>query len=172
MKKATILVLGILLAPVAGAQVQAPFCHVSNTGFASCFYWSLDACRQATASLGGMCSANAQSPPRAQQRQYAQPTQIQMPDIAGSFQRGQAFGAEQRRLKEEHEAKMRLIEAQTQAIQSQQQQRFWQQPQQPAAEAQETPTQGEYYRAIYKCGDSPTYTPIPAPGCVVISVYP
>lgn len=165
MSKSVALALGLLFSPAAVAQVQAPFCLVSNSGFASCFYYSIDACRQAASSMGGMCSANIQPPSPSPYQQPVQPVQIQTPDIAGSFQRGQALGAEQRRFQQEHEAKMRLMDAQTQAAQ---QPRFWQQP----ASTPEPATQGEYYRAIYRCGDSPEYTPVPAPGCVVVSVYP
>jgi hypothetical protein len=52
------------LAPVRPAPERpafsAPFCHVSNSGFESCWYHSLDACQRRIEHSGGLCVFNRQ----------------------------------------------------------------------------------------------------------------
>lgn len=51
------LIFGLFFA-VPAAQASAPFCVVSQFGSQQCFYYSLDLCRGAARSSGGMCTAN------------------------------------------------------------------------------------------------------------------
>ena len=43
---------------LAQGGYAAPFCHVSDYGVESCFYWSLPACQNAAKSMGGFCARN------------------------------------------------------------------------------------------------------------------
>lgn len=96
----------------AQAQSQAPFCLVSNTGHPSCFYYSLDACRSAQGSLGGMCTANIQAQQQTISQPMPAPQALQHPDIAGSYMRGAQAGQEMRIREQEHRARMATLEAQ------------------------------------------------------------
>lgn len=150
--------LTLFLTSFAPSAVAAgPFCLVSNTGLQNCHYFSLQACQQAAGTLGGMCATNPQG-----QRQQAQPavTKIEQPDVVGVMQRGYAAGAEQRRQREEHEARMRLLQAQTRQIEAAP-------PPQPVAAAPNT---------LYRCTTAegiPLYTARPMEGlpCGVVSTY-
>lgn len=101
----------LALLSVSAFAADAPFCHVSDTGNASCFYYSLSACQMAQRSMGGMCTTNLRpqsaAPAISQQQQY--------PDVVGSFQRGMAEGQRLRMERERHEAQMQLLQAQTEA---------------------------------------------------------
>lgn len=95
----TLLTVGLLLLAGPGAAQgvrSAPFCLVSNTGQASCYYYTLDSCRSAQASLGGMCAAAAPEtppPPRPASR-WQMPAQA-LPDTASSMQRAYDLGRRQ-----------------------------------------------------------------------------
>lgn len=148
-----LLTLYVLLSAPAWGQT-APFCVVSQTGQQSCFYHSLDACRQAAASMNGACAANGR---REAPAFYDTNKAIQQPDIAGSFQRGQAEGQRLRLERERHQAEMAVLAAQTEALKAKRQQ----------------PTTGNGYWVRYKCLDEngnwqPSFVPVP--GCVVDSV--
>lgn len=71
-----------------------------------------------------MCVANQQPQQlqlqQVQARPAPQPQQIQTPDIVGSFQRGYENGARMRQQREEHEMRMRVMEAQLHALEQQQ----------------------------------------------------
>lgn len=100
--------LGSTLALASSAALaQAPFCVVTGGG-ENCSYVDANVCRQVAASSNGMCVPRSTQP---------QP-QLQFPDIAGSYQRGAEAGQRMRIEREEHEAKMRLLEAQTEAAKS------------------------------------------------------
>lgn len=172
--KTLIALVAISAAGPVVAQVQAPFCLVSNNGHASCFYYSLDACRQASSSMGGMCAANVQQPIQTiAQPTYQAPIQQQMVNIAEAGQRGYEHGLRMRQAREEHEARMRLMEAQTNAVQTQSDSagaESWSTAAQMGAAAL-APVNG---KVLYRCGIEgiATYTTQPSPGCVVISVSP
>jgi hypothetical protein len=100
------------------ALADAPFCLVNNSGMAQCFYYSLDACRQAQQSLGGMCSANIQQQQQQQIQPVYQPPPQQRPNFAQSFQEGYERGQRMRlereqaqREQEEHEMRMQAAAA-------------------------------------------------------------
>lgn len=113
------LLLAMMLAPGIAAA-NAPFCMVSGGGGAQCHYWDLNSCRQAAASVDGLCTANPQAMQPAQQVQpvqqpqrpvYQQPQFVQ-PDYAGEYRRSLEAGQRARQSREEHEARMRVLAAQ------------------------------------------------------------
>lgn len=165
---AALLALSPILAPTtAHAQTQAPFCLVSNSGYPSCFYYSLDACRSAQGSLGGMCTANIQ----AQQGIQAQPilTQqtLQHPDIAGSYMRGAQAGQEMRIREQEHRARMEMIEAQRAS--------YSVPAPQVAVATQVVPSTGNEQNVLYRCrlqGGGTYYTSAAIEGCTALQVAP
>lgn len=129
---------------------DAPFCVVSGAG-TSCHYWDAVTCRQAAASTNGMCVANQQ----AQQPR----TPSYGPNFGESFRRGYDDAARQRREAEEHQARMRLYEAQTRAA---------------TQVAESIPTELRssgliVYRCVGSGGDI-FYTGTPAVGCVVVAL--
>lgn len=139
-----------LLSVGGTAWADAPFCVVSGGG-TSCHYWDANTCRRAAASMNGMCVANQQ------QQQRVQPSQG--PSFGQSFQRGYEDGLRQRREAEEHQARMRLYEAQTrEATQA----------------AEPIPPELRSSRLIvYRCvgsGGDIFYTGTPAIGCVVVAL--
>lgn len=128
----------------------APFCVVSQTGQQSCFYHTLDACQQAAATMNGACATNS----RAQGSTFYDVNKaIEKPDIAGSFQRGQAEGQRLKLERERRQAEMALLAAQADTLK--------------AAKRQET---NDGYWVMYKCPDANGNlhpSGIPAPGCIV-----
>lgn len=143
----------LMVSGIASAQ-NAPFCLVSNTGFHSCHYWSLDACRQAQGTLGGMCSANANRSAQQASSPQVAPVILQpppLPDFNKSYREGYQWGAEQKRMKEEHEARLRVLAAQEDATSRRQ-------------------VTSNNYIVMYKCWDEAGRdypSEIPEPGCVV-----
>lgn len=105
--------LGLLLGGPATAQITAPFCLVSETGQKSCFYYSLQACQQATVALGGMCAANAQAQTQTLPQAQMPPSQ-KMGPLAGMNYVQQAGEQGRIRGEEQREARLRaeLLEAQ------------------------------------------------------------
>ncbi|MCI4567568.1 Rap1a/Tai family immunity protein [Lysobacter sp. CFH 32150] len=149
---------GLILALLSGpavAQMAAPFC-VYSSGPPQCFYFDVQSCQTAARSLGGMCGPNNQAPAPAQIRAQPVTPQIQHPDIAGSFQRGMAEGQRQRIEREEHQARMALLEAQAQAARSQ------------TSEAIVPPTaQPERYVGVVSAPDDARTAKSLADGCAV-----
>lgn len=161
----------------AGAQQAAPFCLVNNFGQAQCFYWSLDACRSAAGTLGGMCSANpANAQQQPQQRAYDVAAAARLPNYAESMQQGYEAGARMRQQREareqqqaEHEARMRLLEAQIAATEAEV----------PAPVSAPMPAyEGPQAQpgTLYKCYDPqgiPNYTGRAIAGlrCEIVAVY-
>lgn len=131
----------VLLLPEI-AVAQAPFCVVSSYG-EDCNYYDAKQCQQTAGWRNGMCVA----------RQKPQGQQLQLYDIAGSAQRGAEAGQRMRLEREEHEARMRVLNAQADAIRS------------AGAPASGTIT--------YVCSGRdghPFQTTTPAIGCVVKSI--
>lgn len=178
MKKLTIgAILAIGLLDSAQAQ-NAPFCLVSNTGQQQCFYYSLDACRSAARTLGGMCAAQIQQQPQVQiQPIQQQPTpQLQHYNPAGEYWRNlseaQQKAQQQRRDRERHEAEMRLIEAQTEQVQAST--RLASQAPSAPEIAPQFDTGSRTFTVLYRCPTSDGgvwYTATPAVDCVVVAFY-
>lgn len=99
-------------APKVQAQQAAPFCLVSDTGNRSCFYYSLQACRQAAVSLGGMCAENSQAANSQQPNPWTSGQQVSPLEAMNQVQA--AGDAGRRRGEEQREARLRaeLLEAQ------------------------------------------------------------
>jgi len=145
-----LLISALLAIPSIAFAGNAPFCVVSGGGN-SCHYWDANTCRKAAASLNGMCVANQQI------QQSRQPTQG--PSFGESFRRGYEDAARQRREADEHQARMRLYDAQTRA----------------ASQTSE-PIPAEIRSSgliVYRClgsGGDTFYTGTPAVGCVVVAL--
>ncbi|WND79419.1 hypothetical protein [Lysobacter capsici] len=148
------------------SMAAAPFCAVTSSG-AQCFYYDLGACRQAISGIGGQCVANpAALPPIPVQNSgsqiaplapSAQPQLIHY-DMAEAARKGAAAGMARRHAEEEHQARMSLLQAQTNAASA------------PAASDKQP---SGYYTVNYDCtaGDGSRYkSKLPIPGCVVISI--
>lgn len=147
MKLFTIFLLAVL---PAAASAQAPFCVVTGGG-ENCSYIDANVCRQVAASSNGMCVA------RAELRSQQQP-QLLLPNAVDSYQRGAEFGQRQRIEREEHEARMRLLNAQAEAAKA------------PAPNMKQP---SGYYTVNYDCTatDGSHYkSKMPIPGCVVVSI--
>ena len=111
----------ILLA-ISPPALCAPFCVVSGAG-THCMYYNVQNCQRAASTSNGMCVPNQEpatpSPAfQPQPRVQFQPPPMYMPDIVGSAMSGYERGRRARQENDEHEARMRLIEAQTQAAQA------------------------------------------------------
>lgn len=113
LKPAYALALAALLPAVAGAQ-QARFCRVDNVGNSYCHFATLDSCHSAARTLGGACAIETAP---AQRQPYDVNKAIEKPNLFDSFRRGQEAGQQSRIREQEHQARMRLLEAQTQAVQ-------------------------------------------------------
>jgi hypothetical protein len=96
----------LLLAFAPIALAESPFCLVSNFGYSSCYFLSLDACRQSAKTLGGTCVPNPAAMQQQQvQIQPVQPAyqapqpfvQQQYPNYADSFARGWQQGEQMKR---------------------------------------------------------------------------
>lgn len=120
MKRVIVIALWLLLPGAAIAQ-QAPFCVVSGAG-QQCHYYVMQSCQSAARTFQGMCVANQQpatlpaSPPPQPRQPYQSPGQLYMPDIGGSFADGVERGRRAKQEREEHEARMELLRAQTEAV--------------------------------------------------------
>lgn len=147
-------------APVA-AQNASPFCLVNQFGNANCFYYSLDACRQAQSAMGGICSANPAAMQQRVQPMAPAPAQQSPNNIAESFSEGYERGARMRRERELHQAQLRTLEAQAEAAERQIA------PAPPIIQA--APANNVLYRCPMQDGTT-LYTAIPAVNCVVVSV--
>jgi hypothetical protein len=152
----------VLFLSSAAALAQAPFCAVTGLG-SQCFYYSLNACQQAVRGMDGMCVANAQQSqqpqiqPTPQRRPYDINGALVQPDFVGSAIRAGEAGARARRDREEHEAMMRLIEAQTQ---------------EQVSITQRMNETGKH-SVVYRCPNedgSVRFSSVPAVGCVVIAI--
>lgn len=164
----------LLLASMSAWAQQAPFCAVTASG-SQCSYYSLSACQQAVQGMDGACAANVAQQPQSQIVPVARPPQfydsaraIQQPDVVGSFQRGQEQAMRLRQAQEEHDARVRLLDAQAAALTP---------PpvQQPIASAPVAPNviRSNNYSVVYQCHDASgqtIYATTPAIGCVVIAV--
>ena len=120
-----------LLLPLAAPAQQAPFCVFSGAG-SQCYYYNLQACQSAARTLQGMCAPNqAQAPQR--YGAPVQPVTVQpqqplqycdgyiignycTPDPGKKVMEAYNQARKQKMEREEHEARMALIRAQTQAI--------------------------------------------------------
>lgn len=154
MRRVILAALVAVACPVA-AQNAAPFCLVNQFGGANCFYYNLDACRMAQSTLGGICTANPnamQQQNRVQPPSYpAQPQKNFAETFAESYERG----ARIRRERELHQARMRALEAQTEAAQRQ-------------SRSLDAPSSSG--NILYKCPSddgAPIYTTSPKVGCEV-----
>lgn len=149
-------------APKVQAQQAAPFCLVSETGNRSCFYYSLQACRQAAVSLGGMCADNSQAPGANQSHVDIAAQQFGPLDAMRVTQEG--FDAGRRRGEEQREARLRaeLLEAQIARERAE------------AARAAERPAEGG--TALYRCVGAdgiPNYSARKLQGnCQLVTVFP
>ncbi len=137
------------------ASAGSPFCVVYSGG-QLCNYYDISACQSAARSMQGACVANAQI----QQAQTITPIQTQQPqqvqpihqDTFGSFMRGQQQGQALRIQREEHQANMRLREAQIAAAQ----------------QAAKTSSGMVFYDCSAVGGDR--FTDVPIVGCKVIFI--
>lgn len=159
------------LALAACGEVAAGnFCAVTAGG-ANCSFPDLGSCQQALAGLGGQCVVNPQALPQPIAAPIA-PVQrssfydvnaaIEKPDMARSMQEGLEAGARARRQREEHAARMKLLQAQTAAAQASR----------PRPELNGQPIG---YWMMFKCptpNGGSEYTGQPRVGCVVESVFP
>ncbi|MDR7134396.1 hypothetical protein J2X06_001580 [Lysobacter niastensis] len=114
----------LLSAPgVAVANGTAPFCVYSNAP-PMCFYHDVQTCQAEARRFNGMCALNqVQQQPQAPQVAPRAPINlppIQNWNIGESFQRGYEQGQRRRQEREAHEARMRLIEAQIEAMKAEQ----------------------------------------------------
>lgn len=164
----------LLLASMSAWAQQAPFCAVTPSG-SQCSYYSLSACQQAVQGMDGACAANVAPQPQSQIGSVARPPQfydsaraIQQPDVIGSFQRGQEQAMRLRQAQEEHDARLRLLDAQAAALTPPPvQQPIASEPVSPAA------VRSNNYSVLYRCqdtGEQIVLTMTPAKGCVVIAV--
>lgn len=136
------IVFAALLAMPVIAGAQAPFCVVSANG-EDCNYYDANQCQQTAGWRNGMCVA----------RQKTQGQQLQMYDIAGSAQRGAEAGQRMRLEREEHEARLRVLDAQADSLRR---------------DAQ--PRQGIVTYVCSGRDGHPYQTTTPAIGCVVKSI--
>ena len=161
----------------AGNAVASQFCSVTSGG-TNCNHISLDGCYQALRGMGGgQCVVNPQALP---QPAASSPVYTPVPVEAwkppeqkpqGSFyeagQRGADAGIRQRQQREEHEARMALLKAQTEAAQV----RSGQTPKPEetfdwGALKNSVEAQQGIRQVVYSCnGQQTTY---PSIGCVVI----
>jgi hypothetical protein len=117
------IIIGLAFFTISGVAFAtgAPFC-VFSSGPPQCFYYDVNSCRSAAASLNGMCAPNNQPQQSQQPSQITvlqqSPTTVPRANIYNNLMDGveQARkGSEERQQREEHEARMRLYEAQTNA---------------------------------------------------------
>ncbi|GAB2662950.1 hypothetical protein [Arenimonas aestuarii] len=147
----------------SSAQTAAPFCLVSDSGQKSCFYYSLQACQQATLALGGMCAANSQAErPQSHPQAGISPTP-QMGPLAGMDYVQQAGEQGRIRGEQQREARLRaeLLEAQIARERAE------------AARASASPATGG--TPLYRCVGAdgiPNYSPRQlSSNCQLVTVY-
>lgn len=152
-------------APKVQAQQAAPFCLVSETGNRSCFYYSLQACRQAAVSLGGMCADNSQTANAQQSNPWTSGQQVSPLEAMNQVQA--AGDAGRRRGEEQREARLRaeLLEAQIERERADA--AYSRIGAQPTANPR---AGGVLYRCIGQDGIV-SYTNVPKSGCVVVSTF-
>lgn len=125
MKRAAI---GLALSLISCSALANQFCAVTSGG-ANCIFVSLDACYQAIRGMGGgQCVVNPQVLPQpiaptpipspAPVRAW-EPPQQRSASFSEAWERGGEAGRRQRQEREEHEARMALLKAQTEAAQLQ-----------------------------------------------------
>lgn len=149
-------VLGLLLIGLAGPALgqDAPFCVIAGYGSPpQCWHYNASSCQSAARSVNGMCVARASLPS----------TQASAPqsNFAESFARGQAEGQRRRLEREQHEAQLRLLEAQTAEINARMA---------PPPPPSPPPSTG---LVLYRCPQPdgvPFYTATAAIGCVVVGI--
>ena len=168
---------GVMLLALSGCAFAqgAPFC-VFWSGTAQCFYHDVASCRQAAASLQGMCAPNQQqqqmqaNPVRVQPVQPYQPTYNIYEGMMQGLEAGRR-GREDAMARQRHEAEMRLLEAQIEATRQQQasQSNVWADLA-AAAEAEAAKQRGDNFR----CDRDGTtyYTSQPVAGCVYLGPSP
>ncbi len=158
------LILSILAAP-ALASGGAPFC-VFSSGAAQCFYYDVQSCQRAAQTINGLCGAN-NTPASQPQLIQIQPVQQQQPQVRitpmmgydyamRGVEEGRRRGMEQR----EAEARIALLEAQTEALQ-----------QQAIAPQNQAPITTQEGTTLYRCprnDGSLYYASVPQPGCVYL----
>lgn len=121
-----LLAIAASLLPLPSIAQSAPFCAVGSTGTRNCFYYNADSCQVAARSLGGFCTSNpeyGQSNTLISPQINPRPIQQSQPCKGFQFGSGvcsnpmDAFNEAQGRKREaqEHEARMELLRAQTQA---------------------------------------------------------
>lgn len=147
-----------IAALLPGMAAAGNFCAVTAGG-ANCSFPDLGSCQQALVGMGGQCVVNPQALPQpiapiqpAPRMQYQPPAQIQYPNMADSFARGQQQALEAARTREQ----VRLLQAQRAAIES--------------APAQKRPMTNDGYWVMYRCPDAAgqmQYSGVPVKGCVV-----
>lgn len=187
----TRLALVLVLAGASGAALaDSPFCVVSQFGQASCFYYSLDACRQAARSQNGVCAVNVQQPAQAVVQPAPQPTiqpyqnrfaesQRAVMDGGRYVQEQGEAGRRRREEQAERQARMQLLQAQIDS-QRMQARAPADSPPPPAAptyapSAQQVQAPPRQPRAVvYMCSrgqhEPSEFTRVPAVGCIVSSV--
>lgn len=101
----------LLAASIASAQ-QAPFCLVSNDGLRQCFYYSLDACRQAAATLGGLCAASSSGRNLSRPAAPAYVQQFNLLDATRQVQEAGDAGRREGERRREARLRAELLEAQ------------------------------------------------------------
>lgn len=117
---------GLILALVASPAVAGNFCAVTGSG-ANCSFPDAASCYQHIQGVGGQCVPNPQAisqPPMpadatSRSQVYDVNAAVQKPDYVGAAQQGIAFGQQQRMQREEHEARMALLRAETEAAKAQ-----------------------------------------------------
>lgn len=114
------LLLALALPAAAYASGDAPFCVYSPTGFASCFYYSIDSCRSAAAALGGMCAPNNQGPaaPTSSATQAQARPQTSVLEMMRSIQAAADAGRQRALEQQEFEARMAVLRAQQEQAQA------------------------------------------------------
>lgn len=167
-----------LLLLAAGTASAGQFCAVTAMGV-QCDYHSLSACQQFIRGMDGQCVVNPQAlqttapPPQPVYRPSAPPS-AQPGRVSGgltfpeAFERGAEAGRRARMEREEHQARMALLQAQTEAARAQGSQGESSRAGSSASTwADLIPRAVEMYRGhvLYDCGGK--ITQVPEVGCTV-----
>lgn len=152
--------LALLFVPTLAFAQGAPFCVASGAG-TQCMYYDLGSCQSAARTFQGMCVANQQQPapqlapqPRVEYNPPVAPV-MRSPNIMGGFMAGAAAGQAARQSREEYEARMALLQAQT------------------AAAGAQAPAPQRFFDVTFLCDDGNggvKKTHAPELGCIVVEI--
>lgn len=109
----------LVLASGSAIGQSAPLCAIYQSGGQpQCFYYNVQSCRMA-AGPGGLCAMNPQQGQPQYQQAQAYHFDTSPIQIGQYVQQGYENGVRLRQEREEHEARMRVLEAQAAAAESQ-----------------------------------------------------